>query len=156
MTKSKRRNPSSSISAQIGAMANAAAPLPKMPPHVTVRDRDIPFLHVVLRARLREEWTGPDLVLAAELARVQSDMVTESLLLDQEGTIVRNRFGEPDVNPRQRILDGLSRRSLALMRSMKLAGDAGVGDKRQLGNARALQRQAEALREGLSGESLLA
>lgn len=156
MTKQKKRQPSNTITAQIGAMASAATPLPEIPAHLPVRDRDWPFLKAILRARLREEWSGPDLALAVELARIQADFIVESRQLELEGTVIAGGESGPKVNPRQKVVDGLSRRSMALMRSMKLAGDAAIGDKRDLSKARALQRQAEGIREGLEDEDLLA
>lgn len=154
-TKSKRQ-PSNTIATQVNAMVGAAKPLPEIPPHIRVRYIDRPFLNVILRSRLREEWTGPELALAVQLAAVQADMEVETLRLEGEGSMINDRFGELVINPRQKLIDGLARRALALMRSMKLTGTEAHGDKRNLSKARALQRQAEDVRDGLSDEELLA
>lgn len=155
MTKSKRQ-PANTINSQIRAMASAAAPLPEIPKHLSVRDRDRQFLDVILRSRLREEWNGPDIAIAVQLARVQADIEEQSRQVDAEGMVIADRFGDETINPRQKIVDQLERRQLALMRSLKLVGVAVGPDKRDLGKARALQRQAEEVREGLKDEDLLA
>lgn len=155
MAKNKRA-PANTINSQIRAMTAAATPLPDIPPHIAVRDRDRQFLNVILRSRLREEWTGPDIAVAVQLARVQADIEIQSRQVDAEGMVITDRMGEEKINPRQKIVDQLERRQLALMRSLKLVGTAVGPDKRDLSKQRKLQRQAEEVREGLEDEDLLA
>ena len=55
------------------------------------------------------------------------------------------------MNPRHAVLEQLSRREMALMRTLRIGGDA-AGDKRDLVKGRHLQRQAEEARQQVSEE----
>ncbi|WP_341237920.1 TerS protein [uncultured Limnobacter sp.] len=152
MTKKK---PSNSASAAIDAALNAAKPLPELPKHVNLRPEDFPFWENILRARARDEWTEVDLVVAAQLARCQYDIEKESLALDSEGSVVDNQRGTKVMNPRHAVLEQLARREMAIMRSLRLTGSS-TGDTRDLEKARKLQRQAEAARNEVTEDDLLA
>ncbi len=152
MTKKK---PSNSASAAIDAALNAAKPLPELPKHVNLRPGDLPFWENILRARARDEWTDVDLVVAAQLARCQYDIETESITLDAEGSVVDNQRGTKVMNPRHAVLEQLARREMAIMRSLRLTGSS-TGDTRDLEKARKLQRQAEAARNEVTEDDLLA
>lgn len=136
-------------------MLDAASALPAVPGYVKVRPGDVPFLEGILRARARDEWTSPDLVVAMQLARCQADIEKEHTMLESEGSVIDNVKGTPIVNPRHAVLEQLSRRELALLRALQMAGSA-RGDKRDVEQARNLQRQAEKTRELLADEFLLA
>jgi hypothetical protein len=132
----------------------AASPLPDLPKHVRLRDEDWPFWTEILRARARDEWSGPDLVVGAQLARCQRDIEIESQQLDAEGSIMKNDRGTMVMNPRVAVLEQLARREMALMRSLRMGGKD-AGDPRGLKNARDMQRSAERVRDEL-GDELLA
>lgn len=136
-------------------MLDAASALPAVPGYVKVRPGDVPFLEGILRARARDEWTSPDLVVAMQLARCQADIEKEHAMLESEGSVIDNFKGTPIVNPRHAVLEQLSRRELALLRALQMAGST-RGDKRDVEQARNLQRQAEKTRELLADEYLLA
>lgn len=142
--------PSNTADAAIRAMANAAKPLPSPPKHVRLRPKDAPFWVNVVSSRLRDEWSDNDLVIAAQLARAQADIETQQDLLDVEGFVVQSNKedGNPLANPRITIIEQLSRREQALMRSLHM-GSLG----KNLDNARKLQRQGEKLRKEVSTES---
>lgn len=108
-----------------------------------------------MRARTRDEWSAPDLVVAAQLARCQHDIENESASLDTEGSVIENNRGTPVMNPRHAVLEQLARREMALMRSLRMSG-AAAGDKRDVEQARKIQRQAEKVRDELADEDLLA
>jgi hypothetical protein len=151
-----RKKRADSADAAIRAMVNAALPLPDVPGHVRLREEDRPFWVGVVRARAREEWTETDLVVAAQLARCQRDIEREQELVDSEGSVIENQRGAPVMNPRHAVLEQLARREMALMRSLRIAGVASGGDRRDLEKGRKLQRQAEAARAELSDDELLA
>lgn len=150
-----RRLRSDSISAAAKAMLDAGSPLPQLPGYVKVRPSDVPFLEGILRSRTRDEWSPPDLVVAVQLARCQVDIETEHSLLEEEGSVLDNRRGTPVLNPRHSVLEQLSRRELALLRALQLAGMA-KGDKRDVEQARKLQKTAEEVRDSLVYDTLLA
>lgn len=151
----KKRLPSNSASAAIQAAMNAASPLPNVPDHVRVRDKDRPFLSDILRSRARDEWMPADLVIAAQLARCQADIETESQTLEAEGSVIENQRGTPVMNPRHAVLEQLARREMAMMRSLQMVGSA-RGKREDLEKGRKLQHQAEQMREELTDDDLLA
>ena len=90
-----------------------------------------------------------------QLARCQADIEKEHAMLENEGSVIDNFKGTPIVNPRHAVLEQLSRRELALLRALQMAGSP-RGDKRDVEQSRNLQRQAEKTREFLADEDLLA
>ncbi len=139
----------------MAAAVNAAKGLPEVPAHVRLRPEDLPFWDGIVRARTREEWTGPHLVVAAQLARCQQDIEAESVALDDEGTVGKNDRGTVVMNPRVAVLEQLARREMALMRTLALAGKV-VLDPRHVAAGRAVQRRADSLQDKLEEDELLA
>lgn len=137
-------------------MLAAATPLPDVPKHVKLRDGDVAFWEGIVRARSRDEWTAATLIVAAQLARCQADIERESALLDTEGSVIENQRGTPVMNPRHAVLEQLSRRGLALMRSLQIHASATQGEKADVDKARSIQAQAEKARASLADEDLLA
>jgi hypothetical protein len=135
----------------IKAMADAAKGLPGIPAHVRLRDEDLPFWEGILRARARDEWIEVDLVVAAQLARCQRDIEVESLRLEGESATLKNKGGRWYMNPRLSALEGLARREMALMRSLRMSGRA-VGDPQEEAGRRSMQRIAEKVRKELGQE----
>ena len=142
---------SHTIDGVIKAAQAAASPLPKLPDHVKLNNCDLPFFEAILRARARDEWDDVSVVLAAQLARCQRNIEEEAEKLELEGSVIKNARGTPVMNPRHSVLEQLSRREMAVMRSLRLTGTAS-GDVRDLEKHRKLQRQAEGLREELKDE----
>src|SRR4051812_42549173 len=108
-----------SAEAAVRAAVNAANGLPPVPAHVRLRPEDLPFWDGIVRARTREEWTGPHLVVAAQLARCQRDIEVESEALQTEGTVLtkpgRGDTEIPIANPRVTVLEQMARREMALL-----------------------------------------
>lgn len=142
---------SHTIDGVIKAAQAAASPLPKLPDHVKLNKCDLPFFEAILRARAREEWDEVSVVLAAQLARCQRNIEEEAAKLEAEGSVIENARGTPVMNPRHSVLEQLSRREMAVMRSLRLTGTAS-GDVRDLEKNRKLQRQAEGLKDELKDE----
>ena len=134
------------LQAVLAATQAATKPLPKPPAHCTLRAADMPNWRAVLMSRALDEWTAADLVVAAQLARVMSDIEAETRLLQTEGTIVAGT-----VNPRAAIVDRLSKRQLAYMRSLRMGGRV-AGDARDEAGRRRLERQARAIHAELSND----
>lgn len=109
-----------------------------------------------MRARTRDEWTDADLIAAAQLARCQREIERESEALEREGSVIENQRGTPIMNPRHSVLEQLSRRQLALMRSLRIAGATVTGSKENLVKSRRLQQQAEKALAEVEEDDLLA
>lgn len=151
-----KRQPSNTAASAIKAMVNAATPLPAVPAHVKLSAADLPFWEAIMRARTRDEWTDADLIAAAQLARCQREIERESEALEREGSVIENQRGTPIMNPRHSVLEQLSRRQLALMRSLRIAGATVTGSKENLVKSRRLQQQAEKALSEVEEDDLLA
>jgi hypothetical protein len=150
-----KRNRSDSAASAVKAMVNAALPDLELPQHVKLREGDLPFWDGVLRARARDEWTEADLVVAAQLARCQADIESEQQLLNIEGSVTENVRGTQIMNPRVTVLEQLSRREMALMRTLRMGGRI-AGDARDQAGKRAIERKARQIRTELADDGLLA
>lgn len=149
-----KRLPSNTVDSQIRAMVNAAAPEILPPAHVRLRDKDKPFWSSIMSSRAREEWSKNDLIVAAQLARCQADIETESEIVDIEGSVVENARGTQIMNPRHSVLEQMARRELALMRALAMTSSTAGKNKEDLEKARKIERTSALIRE--ESEDLLA
>jgi len=151
----KKRSDANSADSVVKAMLNAAKGVLCVPDHVRLRDGDQPFWDGVVRARARDEWTDADLVVAAQLARCQRDIETESLSLENETSVITNARGTKVMNPRLSVLEQLARREMALMRTLRMGGRI-AGDSRDEAGGRKIERESMRLRDELAEDELLA
>jgi hypothetical protein len=150
-----KRTRATSAESVVKAMVDVAKGPPAVPAHVALRDGDQPFWDGILRARARDEWGDADLVVAAQLARCQHDIETESAALYGEASVVMNARGTQVMNPRITVLEQLARREMALMRTLRMGGRV-AGDPRDEAGRRKAQRQAEEVRKEVEEDDLLA
>ena len=145
-----RKARSDSVDSAVKAMVDAAKGLPNPPSNVHLRSEDLPFWRAILRARGKDEWGKTDLVVAAQLARVQTDIEREEGVLAAEGNVVQNARGSA-INPRLMVVEMLMKREMALMRTLRLAG-AALGDVRTYAARQRARNAAEEAREELENE----
>jgi hypothetical protein len=150
-----KRNRSDSANSAVKAMLNASLPELEVPAHCTLSEAAVKFWGGITRARAREEWREVDLVVAAQLAECQAMIESESALLRVEGTLATNDRGTVVENPRNRVIQTLAAREMALMRTLLMGGKA-AADPRSFAGARRVEAQARKVREELEGDSLLA
>lgn len=122
-----------------GEMLRASAPLP--PPHITLREGDEPFWFSVVRARDFASWTDIDLEHAANLSACLADIEQLKHEIRAEGNTIKNDRGTLIVNPKHALLETLSRRSVALSRTLHVHAEATVGESRH--QKKRNQRQRE-------------
>jgi hypothetical protein len=151
-----KKAPSNSASSAIKAMVAAASPLPSVPACVKLKLSAMPFWEAIMRARTRDEWTDADLIAAAQLARCQQEIELESEALEDEGSVIENARGTQVMNPRHSVLEQLSRRQLAIMRSLRITGSSTGERKEDLVKARRVQQDAERALEQIENEDFLA
>ena len=153
----KKTLDANSAAMAVKAMVNASKGDLLPPAHCNMRPGDGPFWQGIIHARARDEWTSSNLVVAAQLARVQHDIEREQQLLDSEGVVVVNDKGTQIANPRCVVLERMSSRQLALMRTLQMSGVA-VGDKRDQLGKRRIEDSARRAKKELEDEdeSLLA
>jgi hypothetical protein len=109
-----------------------------------------------MASRARDEWSKNDLIVAAQLARCQADIETESEIVEIEGSVVENARGTQIMNPRHSVLEQMARRELALMRALAMTASNAGKDKGNTEAARKLQRESSGVRDELADDSLLA
>ncbi|MGC5620437.1 hypothetical protein [Enterococcus faecalis] len=142
-------------SAHERANAFAATDLP-IPAHVKLRERDLPFWNAIVRARARDLWTDIDLNHAANLARCQADIERIQAEIDIEGDTLTNDRGTIVMNPKHSLLETLSRRSIALCRTLQVHAIATVGESKQSRGKNSSQREAQRALESSADDDLLA
>jgi hypothetical protein len=150
-----RRTRADSVASAVKAAIDVAKGPISCPAHVRLRAEDEPFWLGIIASRARDEWVGADLVVAAQLARVQRDIEVESAALEAEGSVLENARGTPVMNPRATVLEALARREMAFMRTLRMGG-AAAGPARHVVERRKVERQAKAIREDLEEDALLA
>ena len=138
-----RRKRSDSAAAAVEAM-RAAVDVIAPPAHLNLRERDLPFWAGVVRARAREDWTDIDLAHAGNLARCMADIERIQAEIDVEGDTLTNDRGTVVMNPKHSLLETLSRRSIALCRSLQVHAHAVQGDSRDQQKKSSTQRKAAA------------
>ena len=147
---------SDSASGAVKAMFNAALPDLQPPGHVSLSPDALKFWPGIIRARAREEWRDVDLVVAAQLAECQALIESESALLRTEGTLLDNGRGTTVENPRNRVIQNLAQREMALMRTLLMGGKATGINPRSLEGTRKVEEAARKARKELEDDDLLA
>lgn len=137
MKMTPRRKRSDSASAAVQAHQNAAMGPLAPPSHIHLRDQDRPFWDAIMGARARDTWTDVDLSHAANLARCQADVMRLQQEIDVEGDML-----EGELNPKHKLIETLSRRSVALSRMLHVHAQATVGRSEDAAKALELERQA--------------
>ncbi|PYD92648.1 TerS protein [Pseudomonas syringae pv. pisi] len=138
-----KRNRSDSGTSAVAAMQAAAAGAIKPPRFVNIRKADKPFWDSIVRARARNSWTDSDLVMAGNLARCLSDIERLQKEIDVEGDVILNDRKSQVINPKHSLLETLSRRAVALSRTLQVHAQATQGDSRDQGKKATKQRAAE-------------
>lgn len=150
----KKRQRTDSVDGYIDAFIDAAKGPLRPPEHVELRTQDEPYWAIIVGGRARSDWTTPQLVVAAQLARTQADIFDWQARLDNEGPTTVDRFGQDKANPLVNIIEAATRRQLALMRSLGMAAssdEAKIQSKRD-----AAYKGAKKAREQIEDEDLLA
>jgi hypothetical protein len=136
-----KRDRSDSVAAAVDAALSVSMPDLVPPAFVTLSELGRQFWPGIIHARAREEWRAVDLVVAAQLAECQALIETESAYLREEGMIVKNDRGTQIENPRNKVVQTLATREMALMRTLLMGGKDG-GDARNFKGVRALESEA--------------
>lgn len=122
-----RREGSTATGALVDAMQAAGAQPPSPPATVRMRAGDRAVFDSIVALRPAREWTQPELLLAVNLARAFADIERVSGEIEIEGDTVANARGTPTLNPKHTLLETLTRRSVALMRTLHIHAQALVG-----------------------------
>ncbi len=149
-----RRARSDSLAGARRAMAGASAPPLEPPPHVLLRDKDRPYWLTIIEARARERWDPLDLTLAANLARLLSDLEDYQRELDALGPdrfVENDKSGSIKPHPLFALIDAGSRRAVAMSRALHVHAEAKQGKAKLQGKAVEKQREARQTLDGADG-----
>lgn len=138
-----RKQRADSTTAAVKAMSNAAQPIP-IPEFVQLDDNAAAIWPIVVRGRARDEWSDADLTVAGDICRCMADMKEQSDALKLEGYIITNERGTPIQNPRNQVIEVLTRRKVSLMRLLQMQPRAVQGSGSRVKEARVLERRSEA------------
>lgn len=138
----KRRSDSNSASGAVSAVQNAIAGVFAPPVECKLEKRDLVYWNAIVRARSREEWNENELQVAAQLARTRRQIQDNEDLLEEEGPVLVNDRGTQIANPRFSIIEQLTRRQMALMRSVQCTATAVSGQSAHNAPKRTAERAA--------------
>lgn len=151
-----RRKPATTSSEMIKTMIAATGPDIVPPNGAHLIDGAKVFWDELIKIRAKVDWEKSDLMLLAQLANVQYEIFEQSKIIREEGHVLTNRFGDQLVNPRVTMLEKMTTREMALMRSLRIGGMP-AGEKRDFAKRAELQKQTEKIAKDLLTEgSLLA
>lgn len=149
--KPPRRQRSDSAAAAVRAMVNASKDYPQPPAHTPLSQSAIPFWNAIMESRAIDDWNDADLISAANLAQCQADFIDENAKLRAEGRTFVTYLGEVKIHPRAKIVEDLTRRSMALMRTLRMGGKS-AGNPRDLAGARQLENESRSIRSEIEDE----
>ncbi|HEY0200265.1 MAG TPA: terminase [Burkholderiaceae bacterium] len=122
MKMTTKRHRADSAKAAVQAHQNAAQGPVEPPEYVTLPEPCLPFWNAIVTSRPRDTWTDSDLVLAANLARVQHAIESAPVGSDEHAK--------------------LTRLAMALSRSISVHATATVGRAADMVNAATAEREA--------------
>jgi hypothetical protein len=124
------------VSAALKAHAQAREAI--LPPAVCrMRDIDMPYWRSIVSSKSPDEWTEPDLILAAGMARAMADVEVFDGELLNEPSVINNK-----PNPKITIVETLTNRVMRISRALQINARANNGEVRNLKKGRENHRQA--------------
>lgn len=133
------------------ALKEVNLPALAYPDHMKLRPAEFPFWKSILANRFRDEWSEVELGLAVRLARVQAELESQSRMLRKEGAAIKVGHVVTRINPRAAYVEQLSRREMALIRSLRMTGSA-LGNSGDEVNKRQLLSRAREAKAEVDGE----
>lgn len=139
MTKRQRID---SVNGAASAMRGATSKIDP-PDWVDVPEEAMPFWYSIVHTRAFDRWTMPDLEMAAELARTKQSIERLNKEIREEGDTLVNERGTVVTNPKHSILETLTRRMVALSKSLQVHAEATQGKARDQVKANQAQQKAK-------------
>jgi hypothetical protein len=137
-----RKQRSDSVAAAVSSFESVASKKQHMPPaHMRLPDGAMDYWFGIMETRNLDDWTAPELVIAANLCKLNVLLESEEMELEVEGNIIKDYNGRPVLNPRAVFVEKLHARKLATMRSLRMGGKS-AGDARALVGGRVIDGNA--------------
>ena len=150
-----RKQPANSITASVKAMSNAANPI-QIPDFLQLDEDAAAIWPIIVRGRARDEWSDADLTVAGDICRCIADMKAQADALKVEGYILANDRGTPIQNPRNQVIEVLTRRKVCLMKLMQMQPRAIHGNTVRLQETRKAERIAEQALPQMAADQFIA
>ena len=154
MAKEKRQR-TDSVTGALASMSGAMKSI-DVPDWVILPEEAMPFWKSITSARAAERWNNTDLECAAELARTKAKIERLNIDLVVEGDIITNERGTPIVNPKNNLLETLTRRVIAMSRMLQVHAEATQGKSRDQVPANKAQAEATKVVGEISSDDLIA
>jgi hypothetical protein len=119
---------------------------PKVPDHIDFSEEAMPQWWAIVKTREYEAWTAVDLEHAANLAMTLWQLARLNAELMHEEAVTQTDKGAV-VNPKFKMVEGLTRVSVALSRMLHVHPEATAGLSRDDKKRSAKQREMAAIRE---------
>lgn len=140
----KAKSDINSANGAVRAMQAAIAGVFMPPAEAKLTDADMVYWNAIVRARAREEWDDNQLQVASQLARTRRQIQEQEESLAAEGMVVVNDRGTQICNPRVSVVEQLTRRQMALMRSLQVNATASTGQAAHNQAKRSAEKNARA------------
>ena len=151
---SDRRQRSDTVAGAVEAFEGATT-LAKPPDHVWLPEEAMPFWYSIIQARAAHRWNEADYEVAAELARTRYKIEQLNRELHEEDDVVFNAKGTLVVNAKHSLLETLTRRMVALNRSLQVHAEATQGKSREQAKPNQAQQGARQAVEEVGDDDLI-
>lgn len=125
-----KKTKADTIAAQVKAHAAVKTKI-EPPAMCRMRDVDLPHWKSIIAAKQPDEWTEPDLFMAAQMARSMADIELIDAELLTEPRVINNK-----PNPKITIVETLTNRVMRISRSLQINARAKNGEIRDLKRGR--------------------
>ena len=127
---------------------------PKPPDYIKLKAKEMPFWWAIVRLRDYSGWNEADLAHAANLARCKAHIEKLQKQIAKEPDTMMNAAGSPIINPKHKLIQDLTRQSIALSRLIHVHAEATVG--RAGDQVKRNQKQRELQKNIQNADSLIA
>lgn len=152
MAKTTKRQRSDSAAGQQSIASDAFKGPLEPPACVQISPEERPFWDIIVKGKARRSWTGQDLVMAADLARVNFQIEKYSAELREEPPVVAGAMGGMVVNPKQKVVDTLVKRARLISAYLQIHPEATQGKARDQRDQNETHQNAQDYAEGKGGD----
>lgn len=120
----------------------------EIPSYLSIKKAEEPFLKDILETKPKKSWTKPDIAKAVELAKTMATIERLHKQIAKEGDIIIDMNGKEIEHPAHKLLDSVTKRIIALSRSIHIHAEATQGRARDaLGAKKIREIEAERISE---------
>ena len=114
-----------------------------MPPHITLKDNEIPFFRSIITAKAVEFWNDSDIEIAASLARLKASVDELQRQAKDEPPVIENVQGNAVINPIHKLISEYTAKIVLLTRLLHVHCLATTGQSKDQGRANQEHRKSQ-------------